>query len=566
VQSRGAALGLFVVLTGLVPLGAPLQSAAALPRDPDKWLLVESDHFQLYSNTSRRKATQIAANLETLRAVLVSLAPGHELRAPRPTLLFVFKDSESFRDYGTWVNSSPGAFPGFFLARADANYVAMDASVGDEPERILYHEYLHTILDSLFPDLPLWFNEGLAEYYSTFEIHGDKAQIGRPVQHHLEWLRMHGVMPLEQLFATTSRSEDYNEVSIRSSFYAQSWAVVHYLLTASAERRAQTSRYLALVGQGEPMAQAFAEAFGTEPGVLLQEVWSYVQRSKLEFSSVPAPEFDADKMLRTTSLSQDEAYFHLGDLLQHITPKASSEAEKHFDAALKVNPRHAGALCGLGWVAEIEHDDLKARERYEAALSFQPTDYRIYLNFGRLLLNPLMRISFWRLETDPGTEATLRAARAAFRRCIALKPDCAEGYAAWGATYLFETTVPNEAIEALVKAFSMQPSRTDIACDLVVLFAKRGDRKGAQRWLDQVLRPKATPGIISKAEEALLLIDVADARGLLDKGRVSDGMRLLDSVLSSTSDSTFRADVESLRDRAAGADGPGHGLRHSEKP
>jgi tetratricopeptide (TPR) repeat protein len=551
-RSRGATLGSLVVVVAGLALAEP---AAALPQDTDEWLQVESSHFRLFSNAKRRKAQQVAADLEKLHAVLSRLVPRRDLRSTRPTFVFVFKDTASFRDYGVWVSSIPGSFPGFFLSRPDGHYVALDASASRNPTRILYHEYLHTILDNHFPGLPLWFNEGLAEYYSTFQAHGDEAHVGRPVRHHIQWIRLHGMRPLEELFAATSRSKSYNEASKRGAFYAQSWAMVHYLLTASPQRRAQTSSFLSLLGQGKPIQQAFDEAFQTEPDALLEEVWKYLHRAELGYTTVPVPELDAEKHLRTGPLSRAELLFRLGDLLAHLSPLTYREAEKHYRAALEHNGRHAGALAGLGWVAEIERDEPKALRYYEQAIAERSTDFQVYLRHGRLLLDPLMRASAWRLETDPGAGPVLRAARSSFRRSIALRPDCAEAYAALGATYLFETTVPTEAIEALLKAFSMEPFRTDIASNIVALYAKRGERERAKRWIDQVLRPRAAPSTISKAEEALLLADVAKARDLLHEGRFSDGLRLLDNVLHSTSDQIFRADVESLRARASGPDG-----------
>ena len=75
------------------------------------------------------------------------------------------------------------------------------------------------------PDLPLWLNEGLAELYSSFQLRGKKAAIGRPIDSHIHWLRDHALIPVGELFAIDHSSKDYNEGSRRGVFYAQSWAL-----------------------------------------------------------------------------------------------------------------------------------------------------------------------------------------------------------------------------------------------------------------------------------------------------------------------------------------------------
>ena len=51
-------------------------------------------------------------------------------------------------------------------------------------------------------DPPVWFNEGLAEYYSSFDIEEDrKAHLGDPIPYHLETLREEKLLPLRALFA-----------------------------------------------------------------------------------------------------------------------------------------------------------------------------------------------------------------------------------------------------------------------------------------------------------------------------------------------------------------------------
>ena len=71
---------------------------------------------------------------------------------------------------------------------------------GDETA-ITYHEYLHSVLRANYVDLPLWLNEGLSEYYSTFQVRATEAHIGTAIREHVLWLRRHAMIPLRELFA-----------------------------------------------------------------------------------------------------------------------------------------------------------------------------------------------------------------------------------------------------------------------------------------------------------------------------------------------------------------------------
>ena len=72
-------------------------------------------------------------------------------------------------------------------------------------------------------------------------------------------------------------SPEYNETSRRGGFYAESWALVHYLISGNPERRQQAAEYLRLAQAGTPPDQIFAKAFGADPAALERELRAYVQ-------------------------------------------------------------------------------------------------------------------------------------------------------------------------------------------------------------------------------------------------------------------------------------------------
>src|SRR4029453_17455818 len=99
------------------------------------------------------------------------------------------------------VKENPVRLSGLFVPRSDINYFAVLA--GGEPQdlRVIFHEYAHLIISNVSHSVPAWLNEGLAEYYSTYEMlrDGREALLGRPVVSHLQELNNTKLLTLDEL-------------------------------------------------------------------------------------------------------------------------------------------------------------------------------------------------------------------------------------------------------------------------------------------------------------------------------------------------------------------------------
>ena len=369
-----------ILLLLLVPLPAP-----ALPRERDVWHRVQTDHFVFLSNATERRSRQIAANLERLRDVLIQLNPGMELGSDRTLYLYVFDDNLSLVPYKLLYNGKPANIAGYFLARPEATYMVMQAEPGLDVERLLYHEFLHYVMGAKHRRLPLWFSEGMAEFYSTFHATDQNAEIGRAVEHHIRTLRESNMIPLARLFTVGYESKDYNEDYRQGIFYAQSWALVHYLLLGNPARRGQTFQFFESVANGAPASEAFRNAFQTTEAQVEKELRDYVRRSLFNYVQIPVKPASEVK-IRLEPLPRHETLTRLGDLLlyqQDATQRA--EAEKHYRAALEVKPGYGPALAGL---CHVEEDAGRAAETlacFEKAAQAAPDDPSVQSEYARLL-------------------------------------------------------------------------------------------------------------------------------------------------------------------------------------
>ena len=162
--------------------------ALALPSPRQDWIEVRTQNFTLSSAVSEKATLRIAEDLEKLRSVL-GTATALELRSSVPTHIYVFKNDRAFTPYKPLFNGRPIELGGLYLDRTQANYILINNSANVSPRELIYHEYTHYVLNNTLEFIPTWLNEGMAEYYSTFETSGDKASIGKIVDRHVLWLR-----------------------------------------------------------------------------------------------------------------------------------------------------------------------------------------------------------------------------------------------------------------------------------------------------------------------------------------------------------------------------------------
>ena len=510
-----AAAPAVLLLAVLLAIGAA--PAAALPPKNDPWIQLRSPHFTLFSNASDRRARKIALDLERLRSALSQLNPDLKLGSPTPTWIYVFKDTGSFAPYRLFYQGRPRTGEGYFVTHPYGNHAAINADPRRNATRLIYHEYLHEVLANNYPDLPLWLNEGLAEYYSTFEVVGGVAKIGQPIPLHVVWLLRNALIPLPQLLAMGASARDYNEGDRRGVFYAESWALVHFLLSKP-ERRQQTAELLRDLAAGKRGADAFQQAFG-DLGALERDLRTYVQFGVFDEQRTPILE-EASVRLDVAPLAWPDALYRLGDLLLNNGDEKHTAAEEHFRAALAASPEHGPARAGLGRIAQDAGRLAEARAHYEQAAKAAPDDFFLHYLLGLSLLEP---------APDP---ADLPQAKAALRRSVELRPDFAEGWGRLAQALTYEDPLPPEAAKVFETAFRLMPSRQDFAFNLAVFYARSGQRAKAEELIENVLVPHKRLDLIAKARESVLLGAWEEIENdLIKKGKLAEAAPRLEALL-----------------------------------
>jgi FimV-like protein len=464
----------------------------------DMWMRVHSKNFVLVGNASEKDLRQVAVRLEQFREVFSRLFPTFNVNSPVPTTVVVFKNSDSYRPFKPNANAA-----GYFQAGSDVNYITLELVKEFDSERdpftIIFHEYTHLLVRNTSGNVPTWFNEGLAEYYSTFSITGDqKVIMGRPIASHVKLLRQNLMLPLRTLFQVDQKSPYYNERYKQSIFYAESWALLHYLILGKAGQRiAQLNKFVELISASVPMEQAFQQAFAMTFESMEDELRTYVERDRYPtISRSFTSKVGYDREMLSEPITEAEAQAYLGDLMLKSN---RGEAEVYLQRALALDPDLAMANASLGLLRLRQDKPDEARRCLERALTSDPQNYLIHYYYAYLLSREGDRDMDRVLGFPPDTALRMRAE---LKRAIQLRPDFLESYGLLALVNLVTDTELDEAIELLKRTLAVSPGRNDLVFMLAQLYMREEDFKTARQLIDKLIG-NSDPELRQRARELL---------------------------------------------------------------
>jgi tetratricopeptide (TPR) repeat protein len=527
-KTRSTVLFILCILATLWP--CPPTRAELSATAGEGWTSVRSRHFLVLGQSGEREARRVAMGLEEYRAAFARLLPVEHFNQSVPTTVIVFRDD---REYGPFKplyrGETASDVAGYFQPGDEVNYITL--ATGEEsargPSPTLLHEYAHLLVNNYFQRAPLWLAEGLAEYYSTSRLSGDKKRLslGRPVKHRVQALRNRALMPLADLFAVDNQSPLYFEQDKRGLFYAQSWALAHYLLNGEGgARRAQLASFLKLLAAGESDREAFRNAFQTDLEGMSVELSAYVRRGNFPDRSETfesATEFDAE--LRARALTEAEALGHLGDLLMHAGRPV--EAEGYLLAALERTPSLVPAHTSLGILRLRQQRLEEARRHLGAAIEADPQNHLAHYYYADALQREGLGMDLSDVSVK-GFEEKTRLIRAALRRAIELAPDFLESYLLLAKVEIDRGGQLDEAITLLKKALAMAPRRQEFTLLLAQAHSNKGEFAEARALAETVARNGGDLLLREQAGKVLELISAREERAARAKSQAEEAARL----------------------------------------
>lgn len=233
---------------GLAPADAALLADARR-----QWQHLQTEHFVLHHD-QKMFAAKVARMGEQFYAAISADLPNLRDRiSPARSHVFVFRDPQEWQ---ALVAATPGmeTWTASFV-RGQTMYLQETGTAIADKMDTLAHETTHLVFNRfLTMPLPLWLNEGLAEYFGEFAYRAAKG-MGQSRRNAFRPLRQW--TPLAELLAAA----DYPvEPEAASRFYATGKYLVGFLLLR--RPREQWDVFFGRVLAGDPALPALLETYG----------------------------------------------------------------------------------------------------------------------------------------------------------------------------------------------------------------------------------------------------------------------------------------------------------------
>ena len=467
-----------------------------------RWTAVRSESMTVIGDQSASTLRDVAQQLEQFRTVLGLLSSGGQPAPTAPTMVYVFGSRKAFEPFIPLRNGKPISVGGYFQRSVDVNTIAFSTEGFAEDAPVIFHEYSHLLVGTAVRSIPIWLNEGLAEYFSTFRLSagGKGANIGLAVARHVALLRERFI-PLAQLLAVDQTSELYNEGERRSIFYAESWALTHYLMTELPSGQTLINQYAGAIAGGAKPEQAFDATFGMTPAVFEPRLREYVRHMSFKAWIYTFNErLQAEASLPARVLSPGEAEAWLGDLQLRIHRR--DEATKRIEGAAAAEPDSAPTQLALGRLRLLQERTEDAWPPLERAARLAPDSFEIQYGVGVATLQSLD-------GTGGGPAPTwsdARTTRSPRRRCSRpIRRTPSPGWPMRGCGSASGTRRPR----AISRAIGLAPGRIEFRLRQADIMILRGAPNVARPMLQELIARSADSVTIDAARRRLEALDAA---------------------------------------------------------
>jgi hypothetical protein len=448
----------------------------------ENWIEVRSAHFTVYTPSSEKQARNIANQFEQIRALFHAAFPQLRTNPAQSVVILAVKGEKGMKELlpEQWEAKGHLHVAGLYQEGFDKHYVILQLDAeGENPYHVLYHEYTHSLLHLNFNHIPLWLDEGLAEYLGNVSFGEKESRIGTVDPSHLYVLQQNRLIPIDTLLAVTHESPYYNESNRASVFYAESWALVHYLMLNQEARQKQLmNHFLAAWTVSHDPIDAARQTFGDlkKFGLVID---GYVRQGSFYNGLVKNPESAADKQLPSRPVSPAELLALRGDFfIHHHRPDAGKPL---LEDALKLDPSLALPHTAMAsYYFQTQNAQGMQKEASEAIRSGDVGYYPPYL----------LAVSRWQMGID--NETLRQEVISDLQKCIELNSLFAPAYDLLSQTYATSPETQKEAISNAILAVRARPGELEYAFRLTELLLNNDRDVEAKTLADSISKAAYT--------------------------------------------------------------------------
>ena len=384
-------------------------------RPEEKWLTGTIGNFEIFSHASERETRTFISEFYKFHQAFIYLFPKSDVKLANKLKLVLCGSTDKFtalapanyNNLSTMVSDGndcyllidlavKSRFTGnsrAYVITGDTWIPGGDGLFGPSPYDFIdgsvlaRREYIHFLSERANPRPPLWFEEGIAMYFSSMEITKNKITYARLGKDVVTWLDGPSMLPMEKFFALPKESGGYNP-----NFSRQALVFVHY--TMFARKMLYQKSLLAFADKAslEPVTEEmFRRYFGMSLNDMEGALLSYIKDGGF-FKYVVAPKkikFPIEPAYELRATTDVENGLLKGNILRLVKRYEDANAElmspilrKHSDIRL---------VAALGVLEYNMGNFSAARKHLEDAVAAKVDDCTAYITLARLRLHEALK-------------------------------------------------------------------------------------------------------------------------------------------------------------------------------
>ena len=326
----------------------------------------------------KRKMVSLAHSLQTLHDIAVDFIPGEFPKQSRLKII-AFEDIDDFV-----AEFQTDSFIGFMQPSMRQHVLAFGlAEHTTRPNEVAYHEYTHYVSRSRYDHfIPMWYEEGFAQYLGIVEISGNKAVLGnvsrRSMQRSIRRNQSKWQTILDGVPRLDWHLHDY------AAHYEFALAVTHFMhhgVDANGEPMApKVQSILDEISEGARPSELLPRSALVPQDEFIRTLNRHFRTTRTLSKTIDVDQTNFSPLSEIDCLSEIDARILLASLTVRNQPE---RALMHIDRGMKINATEPMFQVLLSYLPD--HDTKTPYERTRQALDLDPTNVNAHVRMGDLL-------------------------------------------------------------------------------------------------------------------------------------------------------------------------------------
>jgi tetratricopeptide (TPR) repeat protein len=303
-------------------------------------------------------------------------------------------------------------------------------------------------------------------------------------------LQQNKLLPIEMLLNVEQSSPYYNEANQASVFYAESWALVHYLMMdPEAQQRQLLKNFLVTWEKGGNQIEAAQQTFG-DLKRFGQIIEGYSRQQTFRMGLMKNGQQAADKSYTVRSLPVGEVLALRGDSATHRN--RLEQAKPLVEQSIQAEPNLPLSHEALGYYLHRKGDHSGADKEMRKAIELGSATFVAPYYHGMLLMEGGL--------TGP---EVVHEAVASLQKATQMNPQFAPAFEGLAQAYSFAPETQKQAVDAGIHAAKLDPTARAYAINVVYLLLNNNQDADAKQLAQRILEKAKSPAELQAARDLL---------------------------------------------------------------